>query len=327
MRTPSKPVRVGLVVAFANLGEGERQAAKVAWECAVAWAEHWRPAFAAYGLDSVAERAQQSDILVYLGESSRFERVAGEASRHVPVVFVKSTVEGLLNRPEGYAPRYRMCTGVNGIARALASMAPPGPTVDWLTLPWPEDVVRWMHLDQAEASYVRASLGAFREAAEARGIPWTTSLPPQGEAFSVFLTMHDPGAAILADTALRLWSHCTVLAADGMVSTSAPDGSPWSSRVLRVRHWVPGVESESNRAFRQQMQGDPIPDYDSAGMLFGTLYFLDHAFAAGASPCSLEKAGEQLGPLGPLRMTPSGKPDPERVIVLAGEEAHVVEVV
>ncbi|MDZ7295569.1 MAG: hypothetical protein ONB14_09140 [candidate division KSB1 bacterium] len=327
MRTPKDRVRVGLVVAFANISEGERHAAEVAWECAVACAGHWKPAFVAYGLDSVTERAREADIVVYLGESSRFERVAGEASRHVPVVFVKSTVERLLERPEGYAPRYRMCTGVNGIARALASMAPPGPSVEWTTLPWPEDVVRWTHLDQAEASYVQASVDAFREAAEARGIPWSAGLPPQGEPFSVFLTMHDPGAAILANTALRLWSHCTVLAADGMVSTSAPDGTPWPPRVLRVRHWVASVESESNRAFRQQMRSDPIPDYDSAGMLFGTLYFLDHAFAAGASPCSLEEAGEQPGPLGTLRMTPSGKPDPERVIVLAGEEAHVVEVV
>lgn len=326
MRRPEGRIQLGLVVAFANLGEGEWQAAKVAWECALGCAQHWRPAFASFGLNSIANLARAADALVYLGESSRFQRVAGEASRHVPVVFVKSTVEGLLDRPKGYAPRYRMCTGVNGIARALAAMAPPGPSVHWTTLPWPEDVAHWTHLDDAEASYVRASVDAFQEAAEARGIPWVSGLPPQGQPFSVFLTMHDPGAAILADTALRLWSRCTVLAADGMVSTSAPDGTPWPPRILRVRHWVGSVDSESNRAFRDQMCGEPAPDFDSAGMLFGTLYFLDRAFGTGAPPTALEAAGTQAGPLGPMQMTPSGRPAPERVIVLAGGQAHVVEV-
>lgn len=326
MRTPGAQSRVGLVVAFANLSEGERHAAEVAWDCAAASARHWRPAFAAFGLASVAEHAWAADVLVYLGESSRFQAVAAEASRHVPVVFVKSTVESLLERPRGYAPRYRMCTGVDGIARALASVSPPVPSVDWTTLPWPEPVLRWTHLDNAEAGYVKASLNAFRKAVEARGLPWLTTPPPGGQPFSVFLTMHDPGAAILADTALRLWPQCTVLAADGMVSTCAPDGSPWPARLLRVRHWVGSVESESNQAFRQQMRGNPIPDFDSAGMLFGTLYFLDHAFGAGAFASALEAAGNQPGPLGRTKMRASGRPQPERIVILSGERAEIVEI-
>jgi len=321
-----KPFRVGLVVAFANLGEGERRAAETAWERAVACAEHWRPAFAAYGLTPVTEQARDADILVYLGESSRFEGVAGEASRATPVVFVKSTVEELLARPSGYAPRYRMCTGVRGIARALASVAPPGPTVDWKTLPWPQDVARWTALEDAEMSYVNASIAAFRQAAEARGMAWTTGLPARDEPFSVFLTMHDPGAAILAETALRLWPRCTVLAADGMVSTRAPSGEPWPARLLRVRHWVEGADSESTRAFRARMGGRPLPDFDSAGMLFGTLYFLDRAFGAGGLPGALEDAGDHPGPLGSVRMTASGRPDPERIVVLAGERFRIVEI-
>lgn len=326
MKTRRAPLRVGLVVAFGNLGEGERHAASTAWECAAQRAQHWQPAFASYGLAPVTEQARDADVLVYLGESSRFAGVAGEASRSVPVVFVKSTVEELLDRPKGHAPRYRMCTGVRGIARALASVAPPGPTVDWRTLPWPQDVARWTVLEEAEESYVRASIAAFRQAAEERGMPWTSGLPGDGRPFSVFLTMHDPGAAILAETALRLWPQCTVLAADGMVSTRAPGGEAWPSRVLRVRHWVERAESESTQAFRTQMAGRPLPDFDSAGMLFGTLCFLDRALGAGATPGSLEAAGEQPGPLGPVRMTPSGKPDPERIVVLAGDQVHVVEV-
>ncbi len=326
MKTSRGRVRVGLVVAFASLGEGERRAAQAAWECAIACAEHWTPAFAAFGLGSVAEQARAADILVYLGESSRFAAVAGEASRHIPVVFVKSTVEDLLDRPPGYARRYRMCTGVNGIARALALGAPPVPSVDWTALPWPESVVRWTHLDDAEASYVRASLDAFRKAVEARGLPWLATPPSEDQPFSVFLTMHDPGAAILAATALRMWSQCTVLAADGMVSTRAPDGSPWPARLLRVRHWVGSMDSESNRVFRRQMQGDPVPDFDSAGMLFGTLYFLDHAFGAGGSPSTLEAAGDQPGPLGRMGMTPSGRPQPERIVIVSGQRAEVAEI-
>lgn len=326
MSSQRDKVRVGLVVAFAALGEGERRAAETAWACAVAGAQNWTPAFEAYGLDPVTEQAQTADVLVYLGESSRFQGVAGEASQSVPVVFVKSTVEELLHRPPNAAPRYRMCTGVKGVARALASVAPSGPTVDWKALPWPESVVRLTELDKAEESYVRISVGAFREAAEERGIPWTAEVPAGEQPFSVFLTMHDPAAAKLADAALRLWPNCTVLAADGMVSTASPTGKPWPDRLARVRHWATQSQSESTEAFRELLRGKSLPDFDSAGMLFGTLYFLDHAFGAGAAPSRLESAGEQPGPLGPVTMTASGRPQPERVVIFQGDQVKVVEI-
>lgn len=319
-------VRVGLVVAFAALGEAEEQAARLAWDCAARSAVHWEPAFAAFGLEPVTAKAQGADILVYLGESSRFQGVAGVASESRPVVFVKSTVEELLIRPPGGAPRYRMCTGVKGIARALASVAPIAPSVHWEGLPWPEAVAGLTHLDEAEQTYVDTSIAAFREAAEERGIPWAGDLLPGQESFSVFLTMHDPAAALLAETALSLWPRATVLAADGMVSTRAPSGAPWPERMLRVRHWSTGSRSESNEGFLRAIGQRPVPDFDSAGMLFGTMYYLDGAFGAGGRPAGLETAGRHPGPLGPMEMRATGQPQPERIIVFRGEESSIVTV-
>ena len=318
--------RVGLVVAFAALGDEERHAVEIAWNHAIASAVNWTPAFAAFGLESITDRACASDILVYLGESSRFERVAGEASQRVPVVLVKSTVEELLHRESGSPPRYRMCTGVTGIAKALASVAPLAPTVDWQTLPWPRDVMGLLHLDNAEQSYVDISVAAFRSAAEGRGIRWQRRLPNGGQTFSVFLTMHDPSAAMLAQTALRLWPQCTVLAADGMVATRAPGGEKWPERMLRVRHWSPRSHSTSNRLFREAVRGKRLPDYDSAGMVFGALCFLDRAFATGVLPEELHFAGRHAGPLGLMRMTLSGQPQPERLVVFQGDRMKVITV-
>ena len=318
--------RVGLVVAFAALGEAEQNAVEMAWNCATASAAHWEPAFMAVGLKSVAEEARKADILVYLGESSRFQDVAGEASQRVPIVFVKSTVEDLLDRPADAAPRYRMCTGVKGIARALASVAPPVPTVDWQTLPWPESVVHLTELDEGERSYVNTSIAAFREAAEERDIPWVTGLPSGDNAFSTFLTMHDPAAAVLADTMLCLWPQCNVLAGDGMVSTRTPGGEKWPQRLIRVRHWSSRSRSTGNRLFREAVGNEPLPDFDSCGMLFGTMCFLDSAFSAGGQPAKLESAGRHPGPLGPMRMTCSGRPQPERIIVFRGQQSKVLTI-
>jgi len=319
-------VQVGLVVAFAALDEVEQRAVEATWQCAVASATHWKPAIATFGLDPVSEQARNVDILVYLGESSRFDGVAGEAAQRVPVVFVKSTVEELLIRPPDAAPRYRMCTGVRGIAWALASVAPMAPTVDWKTLPWPNSVRDLTELDEAELSYVNTSVEAFREAAEKRDIPWVIGLPGGDETFSVFLTMHDPTAAVLAEKALRLWPQCTVLAADGMVSSRAPSGQRWPEQLARVRHWSSHSHSKSNDLFREAMGNQPLPDFDSAGMLFGTMNFLDSVFAAGGQPRALESAGTHPGPLGPLRMTTSGRPLPERIMIFHGEQSEVLTV-
>jgi hypothetical protein len=319
-------VRVGLVVAFAALGNTEEQAIQLAWECATTRAAHWLSAFVAFGLEPVTAQAQGADILVYLGESSRFDNVAGQASGHTPILFVKSTVEELLARPLGAAPRYRMCTGVHGIARALASVAPLAPTVDWQTVPWPASDRALTHLDEAEMSYVETSVGAFRTAAEKRGIPWRRGLPEGDGPFSVFLTMHDPAAAQLAETALGRWPQATVLAADGMVATRAPSGGSWPERLVRVRHWSPRSRSASNRLFRDALATRPMPDFDSAGMLFGTMCYLDGVFGKGEGASTLEAAGAHTGPLGPMRMTAFGRPEPERIMLFRGERSSTVTI-
>jgi len=315
---------VGLSVAFAALTGEERRGIEAAWRCAVGRARAWKPAFAAFGVTRLPASLPQPDILVYLGESSRFDTIAGALARQVPVVFVKSTVEELLDRVPGAPSRYRMSTGVRGIAGALASAAPRAATVDWASLPWPEGCASFLGLDEAEARYVDKSLTAFRQAGSARGLPWRTALP-RGRPFSVFLTMHDPAAATLATVACRRWPRCTVLAADGMVSTLTAEGGAWPARVVRVRHWSPRIRSRSNRMFRAALRV-ALPDYDSAGMLFGTLLFLDSALQAGARPDRLEDAGRQPGPLGPMRMTASGRPQPERLVLFQGARARTVEV-
>jgi len=311
---------IGLSVAIAGLTEEERRGIEAAWRCAVGSARAWKPAFVAVGVTPLSASLPEPDILVYLGESSRFDTVAGTLARQVPVVFVKSTVEELLNRVPGAPPRYRMSTGVTGIAAALAATATHAPTVDWTSLPWPQECASFLHLDEAEARYVDASVTAFRTAAAARNMSWRTSLP-RGRQFSVFLTMHDPAAATLATVASRRWPRCTVLAADGMVSTRTVEGQAWPSQVVRVRHWSPRLRSRSNRIFRAA-HGIALPDYDSAGMLFGTLQFLDSVLHAGAPPDRLEDGGRHPGPLGPMRMTASGHPQPERLVLFRGAQAR-----
>jgi hypothetical protein len=318
-------IQVGLVVAFADLGETEHEAVETTWDSAEASAEHWRPTGFAYGLEPIGDEMVESDILVYLGESSRFLNVVRPALKSTPTLLVKSTVDELLARAPEDAPRYRMCTSVKGIASTLASLAPRVPSVAWDALPWPDSVRHYLDLDSGERSFVETSVAAFREAAERRGIPWRTSKPEEGDRFSIFLTMHDPAAARLADTALTRWPECTVLAADGMVSTTRPNGEPWPERVARVRHWSPNIASVSNRAFSEALGGD-LPDFDSAGMLFGALFFLDRCLAAGAAPAGLERAGERPGPLGLMELTASGRPEPERIVVFRGETARVVVV-
>jgi hypothetical protein len=59
-------------------------------------------------------------------------------------------------------------------------------------------------------------------------------------------------------------------------------------------------------------------------MLFGAFYFLENAFAAGGTPDGLELAGRHPGPLDPMRLTASGRPEPERLLVFEGEESRVV---
>ncbi len=324
-KRPARRVRIGLSVVFAGLTPTDKRAVRGAWNCAVRTATAWRPAFATFGLDPLPEDAHGADLIVYLGESSRFEAVAGQASRNTPVVLVKSTVEELLDRPAGAAMRYRMCTGVEGIAQALATVAPRAPTVNWQNLPWPSSVHHLTKLEPGEERYVATSVDAFRRAAEARGLCWIESLPDREQPFSVFLTMHDPAAAHLAEAALNQWPHCTVLAADGMSATTTPEGKPWPARLARVRHWSPRSRSASNRAFRAAL-GKPLPDLDSPGMVFGTLYFLNRAFAAGATPECLAEAGTHPGPLGRLRMTASGHPEPERIIVFQGSQLTVVNI-
>lgn len=318
--------RVGLAVVFAALGKEEEAAVRAIWEAAGRLEKSWQPAFAIYGIDPLPVDPGEVDILVYLGESSRFERVAGKLSAQVPVVFVKSTVEELMDWPAGSARRYRMSTGVDGIARALAQAAPPVPSVAWTALPWPEALHPHLHLDEAEARYVGKSLDAFRRAVEERGQAWLDHLPADGQPFSVFLTMHDPAAAHLAEAALTLWPQATVLTADGMVSVTSPSGDPWPERLVRVRHWSPQVPSQSNQILRQALDCAALPDFDSPGMTFGTLVFLDHAFQAGADPAHLDDAGVQPGPDGLMRMTASGKSDPERLILFKGDRMEVAEV-
>jgi hypothetical protein len=303
----------------------ERQAVEEALRCACQAAANWELAFVNYGLTPIPADKPDVDLLVYLGESSRFESVAGGLAQRVPVVFIKSTVENLLDRPMGSAPRYRMSTGVLGIAQALAQAAPLAPTVDWTSLPWPDELSRLVHLDPGEQGYVDISLGTFRAAAEQRGIHWVRGLPADGHAFSVFLTMHDPAAALLAHYALSHWPQCTVIAADGMSSTTAPDGSSWPERLIRVRHWTALSRSASNQRYRALL-GQALPDIDSPGMLFGTLFFLDALLGKGANPALLETAGTALGPLGLLRMTASGHPDPERVILFSGRKWSVSKI-
>lgn len=318
--------RVGLAVVFASLGEAEHQAVELAWQAACRTARHWQPAFIQYGIQPLTASPADVDVLVYLGESSRFDTVAGELTRSVPVVLVKSTVEELMELSSGAARRYRMSTGVDGIGGALAHVAPQAPSVEWTGLPWPEALRPLLHLDEAEARYVNKSIQAFRQTAAQRGIAWQSELLDGGQPFSVFLTMHDPAAARLAEAALELWPQCTVLTADGMVSTVAPSGQPWPERMLRVRHWSPEADSTANRIFHDALQGAALPDFDSPGMTFGTLVYLEHALAAGALPTALEEAGDQPGPLGDMRMLASGKCRPERLIVFRGGERMVVEV-
>ncbi len=318
--------RVGLAVVFAALGEAERAAVDQAWACAAQTAQHWAPAFIKYGIQPLEASPEEVDILVYLGESSRFDRVAGELTRHVPVVLVKSTVEELMDVPPGCARRYRMSTGVDGIASGLAQSAPQAPSVEWTALPWPEELKGCLQLDAAEAGYVAKSQASFRKTVEKRGLAWLEGPPADGAPFSLFLTMHDPTAARLAEAALGLWPQCTVLTADGMVSTVAPSGKPWPERMIRVRHWSPLVGSPSNRFFAQALQGAPLPDFDSPGMAFGALVFLEYAFAQGAAPEALELAGQQPGPLGPMRLTPSGKTSPERLIIFRGQAYSILEI-
>lgn len=319
----TEDVRLGLVVAFAELGETEREAVETAWASAKADAKHWKPQGVSYGLDTIGDEMVQSDLLVYLGESSRFTSVVRPALETTPVLLVKSTVAELLDRPPQEAPRYRMCTSVEGIASTLANLAPLAPSLEWDTLPWPDSVRHFIDLDSGERSFVETSVDAFRRAAETRGISWETGLPAEDQAFSVFLTMHDPAASHLADVALTRWPQCTVLAADGMVATRRPDGEPWPDRVVRVRHWAATVDSACNRAFAE-VAGEPLPDFDSAGMLFGAFYFLENAFAADGTPDGLELVGRHPGPLGPMRLTASGRPEPERLLVFEGEESRVV---
>lgn len=317
---------VGLVVAFVSLAHDEQRAVERAWSCAATIGTSWEPVFEAFGLKPIVGDMQGVDMLIYLGESSRFEEVTGEVAQRVPVIFVKSTVEELLDQPPGAAPRYRMCAGVKGIAQALASIAPLAPTVDWQTVPWHESVAGLTELDEAEHAFVDISIRAFCEAARQRGIRWVTGLPPGGQPFSVFLPMHDPTAAMLANIALRRWPQCTVLAGDGMVTTRTPDGTRWPSRLIRVRHWSPRIRSTSNRLFRKAMGDEPLPDFDSSGMLFGTMCFLDRALAGGAMSERLEAAGIHPGPLGPMRMTPSGRPQPQRLVIVRGHQIRVLTI-
>ena len=136
--------------------------------------------------------------------------------------------------------------------------------------------------------------------------------------------MHDPLASRLASAALELWPQCTVLTADGMVSERAPDGSPWPPRLYRVRHWSPRARSQANQGFRAAL-GGPLPEYDTAGLLFGSLAWLDAAFAAGVAPDALDQAPAGPGPLGRLRLAPGGRPVPERLIVGAAGRWRTVE--
>lgn len=318
--------RIGLAVAFAAVSAREREAIERTWLAAVRAARAWAPAFIEFGLEPVESvRRRRADLIVYLGESSRFDHVAGVLAREVPVVFVKSTVEGLLDRPPGAAPRYRMSTGVRGLASALVAAAPAGPSVDWESLPWPREVARLARLDPAERRYVDASVAAFRQAAAARGLQWRRGVPARGP-FSVFLTMHDPAAAALASTACALWPRCTVLAADGMTSTHAPDGRAWPPQVVRVRHWTPRSRSRCNRLLRAAWRGGAPADLDSVGMLFGTFLFLDGALRGGAVPGRLEEAARQPGPLGPMCLTAAGRPQPERLVLMRGRAVQVVRV-
>ncbi len=318
--------RVGLAVVFAALGKEEENSVVEMWAAAGKMEKSWQPAFCEFTIDPLKASAEDLDVLVYLGESSRFERVAGKLSEQVPVVFVKSTVEELMEWPQASARRYRMSTGVNGIARALAAAAPLVPSVDWTTLPWPHDLLPHIYLDEAEGRYVNKSLGAFRHAVEARGAAWLSGLPAGNAPFSVFLTMHDPAAALLAEAALSLWPQCTVITADGMVSTVSPSGKPWLERLIRVRHWSPQVPSHCNQLFRQVLNGAALPDFDSPGMTYGTLVFLDHAFKAGAGAHHLDSAGKQPGPNGNMQMTVSGMSDPERLILFRGDRMEIAEI-
>jgi hypothetical protein len=307
--------RVGLAVAFAALGADERRAIATAWRAAVSAATSWTPAFDVDGTDPLEAAARRADLLVYLGESSRFDPVAGAFAASRPVILVKSTVERLLVRSAGAPPRWRVCAGIDGIARLLAGQAPPGPTVDWTRLPWPRDFGDVIRLEPAEQGYVDDSLGAFRDAARRRGIAWRSGLPPNRQPFTVFLTMHDPLAARLAAAALARWPQCTVLTADGMVSDRAPDGSPWPARLWRLRHWSPRSRSLANELFRVAIGRRALPDFDTAGLLFGTLAWLDRAFAEHVPPDALDRAPAGPGPLGPLRLNPDGTPHPARLIV------------
>ncbi len=308
--------RVGLAVVFASLGDVERRAIHEAWRAARSLATSWRPAFARYTVEPLDPRAaDRADLLVYLGESSRFGAVAGRFAERRPIVLVKSTMEELMGRTQGAPPRYRMCAGVDGIARLLAESAPSCPTVNWTSLPWPPEIAATARLDPAEGRYVEASLGAFREAARGRKIRWREGLPPGRQPFSVFLTMHDPLASRLAAAALESWPQCTVLTADGMVSERAPDGAPWPARLYRVRHWSPRARSLANRMFRSVVRGGELPAFDTAGLLFGTLAWLDAAFATGAAPDALDRVRSGPGPLGRLRFAADGRPVPERLLV------------
>jgi hypothetical protein len=315
--------RVGLAVVFAALGADERRAIVTAWRAAVSAATSWRPAFEVHGTDPLEDAAaRRADLLVYLGESSRFGPVAAEFAAQRPVVLVKSTVEQLLVRPTGAPPRWRVCAGVDGIARLLAGRAPHCPTVDWTTLPWPSALGDAIRLEPTEQGYVNTSLGAFREAAGRRGIAWRAGLPAKQQPFTVFLTMHDPLAARLAAAALERWPQCTVLTADGMVSDRAPDGSPWPARLWRLRHWSPRSRSRANELFRRAIGRRALPDFDTAGLLFGTLAWMDCAFATGVPPDALDSAEAGPGPLGPLRFNADGTPHPARLI--AGPTGNLV---
>ena len=264
------------------------------------------------------------DLVVYLGESSRFETTLGENRSRVPVVFVKSTMDHLMKREASDAPRYRMCMGVADIVTALARIAPLKACVDPADLDWGPAAGHITGMDAAERFFVSESIAAFRETYESLGGRWAREVPENGE-FLVFLPMHDPAASALAEIAIEKWPGCTVLAGDGMTQMTMAEGEPWPANVMRVRHWSAGFDSPCNRRLMELAEAEGIAqciDFDSCGMLFGAVMAAEQAYVQNGRDLARTPFD---GPLGEACFGSGGEIEPGRLVAMKGEELSVVE--
>lgn len=308
-----------IVIGFLDMAAEERTAIDIAIKAALNHLVHSCISHVHIGV-SPLKIDKKTDVIIYLGESSRYHTIIQAYEHVIPSVLVKSTMNHLLSESASKTPKYRMCATLTELIRGLVKNNEMSQYVDFRIMDWGEMTDDISAMDNAEKTFVDNSLDTLQAIILENSLTWLTQVPNND--FCLFLPMHEPLVSRMAAYAIGKWPRAHVFSGDGMTSTHRPNGESWGPRLKFIRHWSSQLNTPDVKKIEPFCQS-PIPDSDSLGLLFNTILSIDSLACY-----DLKKLNGHWfqGPFVQSRFNDNGEITPKKAVVIHQENARLVSI-